>query len=195
MKYVLCLLVVVSACSKETKTENAVVLDTASNTPVTEVYEPIESENADAVTAGSDIFQFENDDVGGDPFAKDFESMLASLARFDIEKKPFQNLHDSTRTDTLMIVRFGPSAIEYYKVQSNNSGFVLEANIRSGDIELKKGIRIGMTRKQFFSLFEELDGKPDLKSVIISTMEGLNQTEFLFAGDTLSAVKYQSYFD
>jgi hypothetical protein len=163
--------------------------------PVTEIYEPIAESDAGNLPGENEIFQFENDDIGSDPFAKDFEAMVSAIRGMQVEKKPFRNLHDSTKTDTLVIVSFGPSVIEYYKVQSNNSGFILEANIQSKDIEFKKGIRIGMSRKDFFALFEELEGKPDLRSVIISTMEGLNQTEFIFTNDELSTVNYQSYFD
>ncbi|MEX1239330.1 MAG: hypothetical protein WEB30_06420 [Cyclobacteriaceae bacterium] len=201
MKYTLCILLFVSGCRSETTTESSETVsaetakaDTTGMEPVNEIFEPIDAGAVNEISVGNEIFQFENDEIGGDPFLEDFQAMTAS-ARFEIEKKPFRNLHDSTQTDTLLIARLGPSVIEYYKIQSNNSGFILEADIQSRSIDLKKGIRIGMTRKEFFSLFEELQGQPDLKSVMISTMEGLNQTEFLFPNDTLSRVKYQSYFD
>jgi len=196
MKYTLWILLLISGCKSETTSENTEgIKSDSSHEPVSELYEPIDDGSANEVTVGSEIFQFENDEIGAYPFEEDFDRMVVSLKGAEIHKKPVQNLHDSTRTDTLVTVSFGPSVIEYYKVQADGSGFILETSIQSDDVKFKKGIRIGMSRTEFFSLFEELEGKPDLKSVLISTMEGLSQSEFVFVNDTLSTVRYQSYFD
>lgn len=196
MKYTLCMLLLISGCKPETTTESsdAVQTDTAAEA-VPEIYDPIDGGPASEVTIAGGTFQLENDDIGGYPFEQDFETMLRSLDQAEIIKKPFQNIHDSTKTDTLIRVNFGPSAIEYYKIQADGSGFILEANIQSNELAFKKGIKIGMSQSDFFSLFEELQGKENLNTVIISTMEGLDQSVFIFDDGKLSTVKYESYFD
>ena len=78
---------------------------------------------------------------------------------------------------------------------ADGSGFILEASIESNELIFKRGIRVGMSQSDFVSLFEELKGKENLNTVIISTMEGLNQSVFLFDNGKLSTVKYESYFD
>jgi hypothetical protein len=150
------------------------------------------SENSLTVK-GEGNFEFVNDEIGGDPFAKDLQSVLASMHVSSIDKKPVRNLHDSTVTDTLVIVHFGESMMEYY--QTNQNAFIITASIKSPQIAFKKGIAIGMTEREFIQRFEELRQVENLNFVTISTFEGLGYSEFLFSGDTLSSMTYQSYFD
>ena len=194
MKYTLCILLLMCGCKSEPPTENAKadVQDTTSEA-VTEIYEPVDEQESDVTSKGT--FQLENDDIGGYPFEHDFNTLLMSLGDAEITKKPVRNIHDSTRTDTLVRVNFGRSTIEYYKVQADGSSLILEASIQSNQVSFKKGIRIGMSSNDFIALFEELQGMDDLNTVIISTMEGLNQSVFLFENQKLSNVRYESYFD
>lgn len=137
--------------------------------------------------------EFVNDEMGGNPFTGDLPEILASIGKYDIFKKTFKNLHDSTAIDTLMTINFGTSAIEYF--QGATTGFIITADIESDKVEFKRGIRIGMPEAEFNALFEELKDQENLQTVTISTMEGLAYTEFLFSKRTLTTIKYQSYFD
>src|SRR5688572_12836338 len=111
MKYTLCLLFLIGGCKSRTTTESADVVQADTTTEaVVEIYEPIDKTPAEDVTTSGETFQLENDDIGGYPFEQDFETMLASLEHAEIVKKPFQNMHDSTKTDTLVKVSFGRSA-------------------------------------------------------------------------------------
>jgi hypothetical protein len=140
-----------------------------------------------------DAVEFVNDEIGGDPFAGDLTSILKSVGQFDVLKKSFQNLHDSTAIDTLMTFNFGTSTIEYFQGSAN--GFIISANIESDQVEFKRGISIGMPDVEFNSLFDEVRGRNDLQIVTITTMEGLAQTEFHFTNHKLAVIRYQSYFD
>ncbi len=196
MKILLCILLLIIGCKSETVSDKpeTVNADTATYT-ATETQEPVEEEKPDRELLPGGIFQFEDDDIGEYPFLKDFEPMLASIGNFEILKKTVRNMQDSTQTDTLITVNFGKSAIEYYKMQAGASGFITGATIESNAVEFKKGIKVGMGLDEFVSLFGELEGKENLHSVIISTLEGLSQTEFVFVNNRLSTIKYQSYFD
>ena len=196
MKNFLCVLLLIWGCKSERSTEDSANLgtDTAMQS-ISQAKEPDSLVRSAQEDLSGKSFQFENDDIGGYPFMKDFESMLGSIRTARVLKKPFRNVQDTTQTDTLMTVNFGTSSIEYYKMQADARGFIIGASIESNDVELKKGIRIGMSDRDFFALFDELNGKEKLSSVMISTLEGLNQTEFVFLNGKLSAVRYQSYFD
>jgi hypothetical protein len=138
-------------------------------------------------------FEFVNDEVGGDPFEEDFETMMRSVGKYDVLKKPFQNLHDSTKMDTLMTFNFGMSAIEYFRGET--SGFIISADIQSDRVQFKKGIVVGMDQKDFNALFDELKAEDTFSAVTITTTEGLAYSDFLFANGKLTTIKYQSYFD
>lgn len=138
-------------------------------------------------------YEFVNDEVGGDPFKEDFETMLRSIVKYDVLKKPFLNLHDSTKMDTLMTFNFGASTIEYFR--GDTKGFIISADIQSDQVQFKKGIVVGMDQKEFNSLFDELKSEDTFSAVTITTTEGLAYSEFLFANGKLTTVKYQSYFD
>ena len=194
MKTLLCILFLICGCKAETSRDDSADLAGDTTTELTaQVLQAQEPSKAEDVSGCS--FQFENDDIGGYPFMKDFESMLGSIRGFRMLKKPFRNVQDTTHTDTLMTVNFGTSSIEYYKLQADAKGFIIGATIESNDVQLKKGIRIGMSDRDFYGLFEELKGKANLNSIMVSTLEGLNQTEFVFVNGKLSSVRYQSYFD
>jgi hypothetical protein len=139
--------------------------------------------------------EFVNEEIGSDPFTKDFRSILASIGKYEVDKKPVRNLHDSTQTDTLFTVKFGKSVMEYYQVRSNDNGLLIMADIQSDKVDFKKGIKIGMSATEFSSLFGELNDRRNLSSVTISTLEGLTKVDFLFSNDTLTSVNLQSYFD
>jgi hypothetical protein len=141
---------------------------------------------------GAAAFEFVNDEIGGDPFRTDLRIFLPSIGEYDVVKQSFQNLHDSTKTDTIMTIRFGSSVIEYFQGQQN--GFIISAEIRSPEVPFKKGIAIGMDQEKFRSLFPELRDV-DPTTVTITTLEGLANTEFLFADRKLVSVRHQSYFD
>ncbi|HET9486158.1 MAG TPA: hypothetical protein VFO54_01920, partial [Chryseosolibacter sp.] len=89
MRYVVCVLLLISGCKSQTKDENSQAgsQDTTSVDPVTEVYEPIAESAAGDVTVENDIFQFENEDIGSNPFANDFEDMVSALHGSETEKK------------------------------------------------------------------------------------------------------------
>lgn len=195
MKYTLCILLLIGGCKPETTSEHTATVAEDSTASAPGVFEPIEQTNKPDAGVIAGTYQIENDEIGGYPFEQDFDAMVKSLQKLDITRQPVRNVHDSTKTDTLVRVNFGPSAIEYYKIQADGSGFILEANIRSNEVTFKKGIRIGMSLNEFVLLFEELKGKENLETVIISTMEGLNQAVFSFDNDKLSSVRYESYFD
>jgi hypothetical protein len=196
MKNFLCVLLLIWGCKSERSAEELSTPGTDTAMEALSHTQEVETpETFTEVDVIGQRFQFENDDIGGYPFTKDFESMVRSIRESRILKKPFRNVQDTTQTDTLMTVNFGTSSIEYYKVQADARGFIIGASIESNDVELKNGIRIGMTDREFFALFDELKGKSDLHSVMISTPEGLNQTEFVFIDGKLSTVRYQSYFD
>lgn len=192
MKHVLCILILICGCKHESTTQTSGTAD-STTASVIQADEPRQQKPS---AGGAEVsFQFEDDDIGGSPFVKDFDAIMRSLHDFSIAKRVFRNPQDSTRTDTLLTVTFGESSIDYYKLQSGGRGFIIGATIASNDVEFKKGIRIGMNDTDFFAMFAELKGKTDLGTVVISTLEGLNQTEFEFVGGKLSAVRYQSYFD
>jgi len=139
--------------------------------------------------------EFVNEEIGSDPFTKDFRSILASIGEYEVDKKAVKNLNDSTQTDTLFTVKFGKSVMEYYQVRSNDNGLLIMADIKSDKVEFKKGIKIGMSATEFSSLFGELNDRRNLSSVTISTLEGLTKVDFLFSNDTLTSVNLQSYFE
>ena len=190
------ILLLIIGCKPETTREqsNSSAFDSA-NVATTETAEPAQDQYAGQQLEANGVYQFENEDIGAYPFVKDFEPMLNSIGEYEIAKTPVRNVQDSLQTDTLIQVTFGKSAIEYYKIQASSTGFITGATIGSNEVELKKGIKIGMSLEEFVAAFAELKGQGDLHSVIISTEEGLNQTEFVFVNNRLSAVKYQSYFD
>ena len=196
MRYMLLLLLFISGCKPGTTADS--IQGTPSDSTANraeEVNDRVGGESAEGIPAIGEMIQIENDDIGAYPFTQDFDALVSSLPHARISRRPFQNLHDSTRTDTLVGVTFGPSSIEYYKIQADGSGFILDASIQSDEPLFKKGIRIGMSQDDFISLFDELRGKEGFNTVIISTMEGLNQSVFVFEGGRLATVRYESYFD
>lgn len=191
MRKLIFLLLLLAGCKSEQTSDlpsdsvavqgDSVAATTEDDQPITPAYE------------SGGAYEFVNDEVGGNPFKEDFETMLRSVGKYDVLKKPFQNLHDSTKMDTLMTFNFGMSAIEYFRGDVN--GFIISADIQSDRVQFKKGIVVGMDQKDFNSLFKELKPEDTFSAVTVTTTEGLAYTDFLFANGKLTAVKYQSYFD
>ena len=199
IKPALFIILVIVGCrsdnTRETGYDSAAAISSDSVTEADLLYADAPGQNVSVNADGKLEIEFVDEEIGADPFTKDFRSILASIGDYKIDKKPITNLHDTTLTDTLMTVSFGKSMMEYYRPQSTENGLLIMADIHSDRVEFKKGIRIGMMEPEFVSLFEELSGKENLNLVRISTFEGLTITEYLFENNKLTSVKFATYFD
>lgn len=111
--------------------------------------------------------------------------------KFKTEKVLRKNKHYPEKTDTIYKFKYKKSSVYFYKTHLNQE-FLLVGKIIDKQIQLKNGIRIGITKNDFKARFNEsLNWQNDSLELI---GEGTKYT-FIFEKDHLSKIKIDNYFD
>jgi hypothetical protein len=125
-----------------------------------------------------------------------FEENIANFQnitkpKFKTEKVLRKNKHYPEKTDTIYKFKYKNSSIFFYKTHLNQE-FLLVGKIINKQIQLKNGIRIGITKNDFIARFNKnLNWQNDSLELI---GEGTKYT-FIFESDHLSKIKIDNYFD
>jgi len=110
--------------------------------------------------------------------------------RLDMRKEPFQNIHDTTRIDTIYHFSGTRDSIKFYK--GRNKSFLIDLVLTGAQLGLTRCIRPGMSKALFLKIF----GIPEDTG---NTIHITNQDEtlvfiFHFDGDVLRRIESEIYF-
>lgn len=118
---------------------------------------------------------------------------FSSLTRpkFNTKKLLRKNKHYPEKTDTIYQLIYKNSEIFFYKTHQGKE-FLLAGKVLNKQIELKNGIRVGITKDEFKSRFsDDLKFKADSLQMI---GEGTKYT-FIFGKGKLNRINIDNYFD
>jgi hypothetical protein len=128
---------------------------------------------------------------GYEPSIKNFKANLPSS--FKLQVYSMKNIHNPTIIDTIYNFHQKNSKFLVYKNRNNRELF-FAGNIYTDKIQLQNGIRVGISRADFYKRFNNL--KPDQKDTIrISSKKAPNSINFIFKNDKLSVIKIDNYID
>jgi hypothetical protein len=114
-----------------------------------------------------------------------------SDAKFKTQKLLRKNKHYPEKTDTIYQLTYKKSEIFFYKTYMGKE-FLLTGNILNRQIELKNGIRVGITQDEFIQRFSN---KLELnKDSLMMIGEGTKYT-FIFDNEKLCRINIDNYFD
>jgi hypothetical protein len=111
--------------------------------------------------------------------------------KFNTQKLLRKNKHYPEKTDTIYQFTYKNSEILFYKTHQRQE-FLLAGKVLNKQIELKNGIRVGITKDEFTSRFsDDLKFQSDSLQMI---GEGTKYT-FIFDKEKLYRINIDNYFD
>lgn len=129
--------------------------------------------------------------LGYEPTIKGFRTNLPSS--FKLQVYSMRNVHNPSVIDTIYRFYHKNSQFLVYKNLSNREMF-FAGNIYTPRIQLRNGVKVGMSRDEFFHCF--LDLKPKNSDTIrISSKHAPNSINFIFKDNTLKIIKIDNYID
>ena len=133
--------------------------------------------------------EFLNKPFGFNETIANFKSI--TNPRFKVEKTLRNNKHYPEKTDTIYKFTCKKSALYFYKTHLNQE-FLLVGKIVNKEIELKNGVKVGLTKHEFKSRFK--DQLPWQKDSLRLIGEGIVYT-FIFDENKLSRINIDNYVD
>jgi hypothetical protein len=128
---------------------------------------------------------------GYEPNIRNFKTNLPSS--FKLQIYSMKNMHNPAVIDTIYKFYQRKSTLLIYKNAANRELF-FAGNIYNSKIQLKNGVKVGMTRTDFFRCFSDL--KPNSKDTIrVSSKKAPNSINFIFKKDKLNVIKIDYYID
>lgn len=118
--------------------------------------------------------------------------LLQRLKFLEPVKKTIINSYDSTKVDTIIILRDKGIEIRFFKRHDLHKIWLDRFIITSDKIKLYKGIHIGMTKKEIENLLPGL--KINGNRLALGEI-GPTSCELFFSNDILDLIKYQGYID
>lgn len=129
--------------------------------------------------------------LGYEPSIKNFKANLPSS--FKLQVYSMKNIHNPAVIDTIYNFHHKQSKFLVYKNRNNRELF-FAGNIYTDRIQLRNGIKVGISRTDFYKHFTNL--KQEVKDTIrITSKKAPNSVNFIFKNDKLTAIKIDNYID
>jgi hypothetical protein len=128
---------------------------------------------------------------GYEPTIKNFRTNLPSS--FKLQVYSMKNIHNPSVIDTIYKFYQKKSELLIYK-NSNKRELFFAGNIYNHKIQLRNGVRVGMSRDEFFRCFENFKPRND-DTIRISSKRAINSINFIFKGNKLKVIKIDNYID
>ncbi len=129
--------------------------------------------------------------LGYEPTIKNFKTNLPSS--FKLQVYSMKNIHNPAITDT--IYRFHQKNSEFFIYKNiTNRELFFAGNIYTPKIQLKNGVKVGMSKVDFFRCFSNLKSNPK-DTIRISSKKAANSVNFIFKDDKLNIIKIDNYID
>jgi hypothetical protein len=123
-----------------------------------------------------------------------------TVANFCTHFKPSYKLKIFTKKNTFYpsaidsIYRFSYKKSELFIYKAYERELFVGGSIFDNIVVLRNGIRVGISRKDFFSCFSDLKSSTD-DTIRITSKKGINSFNFIFKKDKLKAIKIDNYID
>jgi hypothetical protein len=127
---------------------------------------------------------------GYEPTVKNFK---ANLPSYKLQVYTMKNIHNHSIIDTIYKFHRRKDELLIYK-NVNNIEMFFAGRISSDKIKLKNGVRVGMSRDEFYKSFTNLRPKAE-DTVRISSKRAPNSFNFIFKGNKLIMIKIDNYID
>ncbi len=111
-----------------------------------------------------------------------------------IERTPIENVHNTSKTDTVIEVMTEKTHLRFYRADQKD--LLLEAKVSFEPLSIGKGLSIGMNKGDFMRCFSETEEgmKQDVVVVVMDENE-TNYYFFTFEQNVLVAVHYEGIID
>lgn len=129
------------------------------------------------------------------PALKHYTQLLS--CRYQIEKDTVTNLHNAKYIDTLYHLNFDSSTVELYYPIYTKQYLLSYADIKSTNLPLKNGIKVGMTRDELLQKLKDykLIIKEQKNLIEVCDWERNTWLRFHFSKNRLSSIQYEGYID
>ena len=122
------------------------------------------------------------------------DEWLASYPNAKVERTPITNLHNDSKTDTVIEVKTEKTHLRFYR--ANEKDLLLEAKVSFEPLSIGKGLSMGMNKKDFMRCFSETEeGMEQNVVVVVMDSEETNYYFFTFEQNILVAVHYEGIID
>jgi hypothetical protein len=111
-----------------------------------------------------------------------------------IERTPIENIHNNSKTDTVIEVSTEKTHLRFYR--ANEKDLLLEAKVSFEPLSIGKGLSMGMNKGDFMRCFSETeDGMEQNVVVVVMDEEENNYYFFTFEQNILVTVRYEGIVD
>lgn len=181
---------IISACQSGEETKSEVDIDTV-NTETPDVpAAPAEGAGVSELTVSDEGF-FIN------PFMDNYKVQQLRSRHNDfkiISKEPVENRHIKGQIDTIITAEANNSTFTIYKAKQDE--LLQKAEIRGSSIELKNGIRVGMTNEDFNARFNQIE-QPIGPNATVTLNNPTVPSSFIFRfnNNRLEQISFNGYVD
>ncbi|AFM06035.1 hypothetical protein Fleli_3723 [Bernardetia litoralis DSM 6794] len=111
-----------------------------------------------------------------------------------IERTPIENVHNTSKTDTVIEVMTEKTHLRFYRADEKD--LLLEAKVSFEPLSIGKGLSMGMNKNDFMRCFSETEeGMQQNVVVVVMDEEETNYYFFTFEQNILVAVHYEGIVD
>jgi hypothetical protein len=111
-----------------------------------------------------------------------------------IERTPIENVHNKSKTDTVIEVTTDKTQLRFYRADEKD--LLLEAKVSFEPLSIGKGLSMGMNKGDFMRCFSETEeGMKQDVVVVVMDEEETNYYFFTFEQNVLVAVHYEGIVD
>jgi hypothetical protein len=111
-----------------------------------------------------------------------------------IERTPIKNVHNTSKTDTVIEVTTEKTHLRFYRADKKD--LLLEAKVSFEPLSIGQGLSMGMNKGDFMRCFSETEeGMQQNVVVVVMDEEETNYYFFTFEQNVLVAVHYEGMVD
>jgi hypothetical protein len=122
-----------------------------------------------------------------------WENIIMELPKpYNITKEPIENPLATLQMDTLITITRENLILKFY--QAPNDILLIDGAVTDGSINLKKGIRVGISKMEFVKNFEKLSHSPAIPDLIkVRSKSSDRVISYSFQQDTLARIEFTNY--
>ena len=122
-----------------------------------------------------------------------WENIIMELPKpYDIKKEPIENQFAARQIDTLITISRANLRLKFY--QAPDDILLIDGEITDESINLKKGIRVGISKMDFVRNFEKLSHQPTVPDLIKVRSKAADRIiTYSFQQDTLAKIEFTNF--
>ncbi|WP_338765341.1 hypothetical protein WAF17_01435 [Bernardetia sp. ABR2-2B] len=122
------------------------------------------------------------------------DEWLTYYPNAEIERTPIENVHNTSKTDTVIEVTTEKTHLRFYRADEKD--LLLEAKVSFEPLSIGEGLSMGMNKRDFMRCFSETEeGMKQNVVVVVMDEEETNYYFFTFEQNVLVAVHYEGIID